>query len=234
MLNLNFLYNREKDALNWVNTAKDTNPPFGFSYETSVAPIPENLLKEITALDEKEAIEKVLKYFSGNIGNKRQELKEEFIDYYIKALDSHWQKHGEELSKKIEKIFGKFKTQQCDVFLTTLYVCDYNYKEKYFYLSLYHSLAKNFTIIAHELSHFLFYDYFQDYFTKNKISQNLFQDIKESATILLNIEEFNNLLLIEDVGYEPHQKLRNEILLSWQKHNNLKKVIDDVIKNYSN
>lgn len=226
MLNLNFSYSREKDSLNWVNTAKDINPPFNFSYESSVAPIAEDLLKEIIRLDKKEAVEKVLKYF---FGNKRQELKEEFIEYYVNALKSHWQKHGEELTKKIEKTFGKFKNQTFNVFITTLYICDYNYEEKYFYLSLYHSLAKNFTIIAHELSHFLFYEYFQDYLKEKNISGDKFQDLKESMTVLLNTEEFKNLLLIEDSGYQPHQKLRELILSSWQKHKNIKKVIDEIV-----
>ncbi|KKS92693.1 MAG: hypothetical protein UV70_C0027G0001 [Parcubacteria group bacterium GW2011_GWA2_43_13] len=231
MLNLNFSYNREKDALNWVNTAKDINPSFNFSYEASIAPISEKLIKEIIRLDKKEAVEEVLKHFSSNTGNKRQELKEEFIEYYIDALNKHWQKHGEELTKKIEKIFGKFKIKTCSIFITTLYICDYNYEEKYFYLSLYHSLAKNFTIIAHELSHFLFYDHFQDYLKKIGASEDKFQDLKESSTVLLNTEEFENSLLIEDSGYKPHQKLRELILSSWQKQKNLKKVIDDVVNN---
>ena len=229
MLNLNFLYSREKDALNWVNTAKDINPPFNFSYEASVAPISEELLKEIIRLDKKEAVKKVLEYFSSGTRKKRQELKEEFIEYNISALNNHWQKHGEELVKKIEKIFGKFKIKTCDIFITTLYVCDYNYEEKYFYLSLYHSLAKNFTIIAHELAHFLFYDYFQSYLKESDVSDDKFQDLKESMTVLLNTEEFKNLLLIEDSGYEPHQKLRESILSAWQKHKNLKKVADEVV-----
>lgn len=231
MLNLNFSYNREKDALNWVNTAKDINPPFNFSYEASVAPISEDLLKEIIRLDKKEAVEKVLEYFSSDTGKKRQEAKEEFIEYYICALKSHWQKNGKELTKKIEKIFGEFRIKTCDVFITTLYICDYNYEEKYFYLSLYHSLAKNFTIIAHELFHFLFYDYFQSYLKEGGVSDDKFQDLKESMTVLLNTEEFKNILLIEDTGYQPHQKLRELILSSWQKHKNIKKVIDEITLN---
>ena len=227
MLNLSFSYSREKDALNWVNTAKDTNPPFGFSYEASVSPISEKLLKDIIRLDKNKAVDKVLEYFSDN---RRQKLKEEFIQYYIDALNDHWTKYGDKLAEKLEKIFGKFKKQKCDSFVTTLYICDYNYEENYFYLSLYHSLAKNFTIIAHELSHFLFYDYFQNYLKEKSVSENKFQDLKESATVLLNTEEFKNLLLIEDAGYAPHQKLREFILLSWNKNKNLKKTIDDIIE----
>jgi len=88
-------------------------------------------------------------------------------------------------------------------------------------------LAKNFTIIAHELSHFLFYDYFQNYLKEKGITEDKFQDLKESSTVLLNTEYFKNLLLIEDGGYAPHQKLRELILSSWNKNKNLKKTIDD-------
>jgi len=227
MIKLNFLYNREKDALNWVKTAKDTDPDFGFSYEISTAPIPNNLKREIIKIETDEAITKVIDYFSEN---ERQKLKEDFIKYKLISLKKLWQEKGENLVKKIENVFGEFKKDEFNVYLTTLFICDYNFDEKYFYLSLYHSLPLNFTIIAHELSHFLFYRDFEKYCYDNGLNKKQFQDLKESTTVLLNEKEFADILLIEDTGYQPHKKSREFIANSWKKNQSLKKVVDESIK----
>jgi hypothetical protein len=227
MIKLNFLYNREKDALNWVNTAKDVDPDFGFSYEISTAPIPDNLKKEIIKIEIDEAVTKVTDYFSKS---KRQKLKEDFIKYKLISLKKLWQEKGDNLIKKIESIFGKFKNDELNVYLTTLYICDYNFEENYFYLSLYHSLPQNFTIIAHELSHFLFYRDFEKYYRDKGLSEKQFQDLKESTTVLLNEKEFSDILLIEDSGYQPHKKLRKFIANSWRKNRSLKKAADESLR----
>ena len=224
MIKLNFLYNREKDALNWVNTAKDIDPDFGFSYKISTAPIPESLKRKIIEFETGKAVTKVTDYFSKN---DRQKLKEDFIKYKLVSLIKLWQEKGSDLISEIENVFGKFKNDELNVYLTTLYICDYNFDENYFYLSLYHSLPQNFTIIAHELSHFLFYRDFEKYCRDKELSEKQFQDLKESTTVLLNKKEFSDILLIEDSGYQSHKKLRKFIANSWRKNRSLKKVVDE-------
>ncbi|EKD22935.1 MAG: hypothetical protein ACD_83C00177G0001 [uncultured bacterium] len=107
-----------------------------------------------------------------------------------------------------------------------MYICDYDYPKRYFYLSLYHSLALNFTVIAHELAHFLFYQNFHKVCQQLGLDENQFQDLKESTTVLLNTQEFEDILLIEDQGYEPHQKIRQLILASWNKERDLRKIVE--------
>jgi len=228
MLKLDFSYDRKIDALNWVNTAKDTDPDFGFSYENSVAPIPDDLRRKIIKLQIDEAVGEVVNYLDSN---KRQILKEHFINLQISSLTTLWQAKGSELISGIENIFGRFDdNDELVAYLTTLYICDYDFSQKYFYLSLYHSLPKNFTIIAHELSHFLFYRDYQKYCLDQGLNEKQFQDLKESTTVLLNEKEFANILLIEDQGYGPHQVLRNFIINSWQKNLSLKVVVDEAIE----
>jgi hypothetical protein len=227
MIKLNFLYDREKDALNWVKTVKDTDPDFSFSYEISTALIPDSLKMEIIKIETEEAVAKVTDYFSKN---KRQKLKEDFIKYKLISLKKLWQEKGDNLVKKIESVFGNFENDEFNVYLTTLYICDYNFDEKYFYLSLYHSLPQNFSIIAHELSHFLFYRDFEKYCYDNGLNKKQFQDLKESTTVLLNEKEFTDILLIEDTGYRPHKNLREFIVNSWKKNKSLKKVVNESIK----
>lgn len=225
MLNLNFSYDREKDALNWVLQAKDVNPAFGISYQASVAPIPKRILTQIIKNNDKESVKIVLDYFNHS---QRQNLKEEFIQLKIESLQKLWLNKGETLINRLEKILGPFQNETVNAYITTLYICDYSYQEKYFYLSLYHSLALNFTIIAHELAHFLFYQNFQKFC--QKLNENQLQDLKESVTVLLNTKEFNDILLIEDQGYQPHQKLRRLILVNWNKERDLKKIINKIIQ----
>src|SRR3989339_1972326 len=103
MLKLNFSYNQEKDALNWVKQAKDVNPVFDISYQASVAPIPKKILTQILKNDDNKSMKIVLDYFNHN---QRQSLKEEFIQLKIEALQKLWHEKGNELTDQLEKIFG--------------------------------------------------------------------------------------------------------------------------------
>lgn len=225
MLKLNFSYNQEKDALTWVKQAKDVDPVFGISYQASVAPIPKKILTQILKNSDQRSVKIVLDYFNHN---HRQSLKEEFIQLKVESLQKLWHKKGRELIDQLKNIFGPFQDEEVDVYITTLYICDYSYPERFFYLSLYHSLALNFTIIAHELAHFLFYQNFYKFCQKLGLDENQFQNLKESTAVLLNTKEFDDILLIEDQGYEPHQKLRKSIMASWDKERDLKKIVESL------
>lgn len=227
MLKLNFSYSQKKDALTWVKQAKDVYPVFGISYKASVAPIPKKILTQILKNNDKKSVKIVLDYFNHN---QRQSLREEFIQLKIKSLQKLWHNKGKKLIDRLEKIFGPFQNETVNAYITTLYICDYSYQERYFYLSLYHSLSLNFTVIAHELAHFLFYQNFHKSCQKLGLNENQLQDLKESTTVLLNTKEFNNILLIEDQGYEPHQKLRQLIFTNWNKERDFKKIINKIIQ----
>lgn len=225
MLKLNFSYSQEKDASTWVKQAKDVNPVFGISYQASVAPIPKKILTQILNNSDEQSIKIVLEYFNHN---HRQTLKEKFIQLKVESLQKLWHKKGQELIDQLENIFGQFQDEEVNVYITTLYICDYSYSERYFYLSLYHSLALNFTVIAHELAHFLFYQNFHKFCQKLGLDENQFQTLKESTTVLLNTKEFDDILLIEDQGYAPHEKLRKSIMANWDKERDLKKIVESL------
>ena len=85
-------------------------------------------------IPEKEIIQKlketgdlglVAEYFAKN--------KEEFIQLKIEALQKLWHEKGNELTDQLEKIFGPFQNEKVDAYITTLYICDYDYPKRYFY-----------------------------------------------------------------------------------------------------
>ena len=224
MVKIKFLYNRQKDASNWVDVTKDVDPSFGISYKDSVRQVPLDLRKKILRSSRKEGIKAVLGYFRKN---SWRVLKEDFLKLKQEALTKIWKKKGNLLIKRLEELTQrKFPRKNYTAFLTTLYICAYDFKKGYFYLSLYHSLAVNFMVIAHELLHFLTYAYFQKYCLRNGLSEKQFQNLKESLTVLLNTDLFQrDVLLIEDNGYKPHQKMRRFIWKSWEEERDFEEVV---------
>ena len=68
---------------------------------------------------------------------------------------------------------------------------------------------------------------FHYYFEKDliiKIGREKFGDLKEALTILLN-EEFRDLWIVEDKGYEIHQELRKRISEQWKKNKDFDELI---------
>ncbi|MCD6194852.1 hypothetical protein J7K05_01445 [bacterium] len=230
MLNpkLRFRYSIVKEAENWVNLAKDKNDTYGIPYEEIVAPMPEKILRFIESHNRKESIAHVSQFLRQD---PRRPLKELFIRQKIKSLGAIWEKLGEELIKKLTRLVGKqFKQKELTAYITHLFICDYNYEKGYFFLSLHHSDALNFSVIAHELFHFLFYDHYHDCCLQKGLSETQFQDLKEAMTVLLNTDQFSSLLLVEDQGYPQHQPLRDFIWREFRKKNDFKKVVEKTIK----
>ncbi|KPJ55610.1 hypothetical protein AMJ49_06730, partial [Parcubacteria bacterium DG_74_2] len=95
------------------------------------------------------------------------------------------------------------------------------------------------TTICHEIFHFQFLYYYANFCRKQGLNKKQIEDLKEALTVLLNIEEFDNIILVEDVGYPDHQVLRQKILNIWKKgrdfyltnKNGFKIFLEKIIKN---
>jgi len=230
MLNpkLRFRYSIVKEAENWVNLAKDKNDTYGIPYEEVVASIPRKILRFIESHNRREAVANIGQFLRQD---PRRPLKELFIRQKIKSLGAIWEKLGEGLIKRLTRLVGKqFKQKEIIVYITHLFICDYNYEKGYFFLSLHHSDALNFSVIAHELFHFLFYDHYHNWCLQKGLSETQFQDLKEAMTVLLNTDQFSSLLLVEDQGYPQHQSLRDFIWKQFQKEKDFNKMVEKAIK----
>ena len=62
----------------------------------------------------------------------------------------------------------------------------------------------------------------------------MYDDIKESLTVLLNLEFSDLMHNYEDKGYHPHQEIRALIKQYWEQHHDLTKVLDLVVEDLKN
>jgi hypothetical protein len=226
MLKVNFKYNIKKDAWSWVYIAQGEKNKWGMDFQKRVAPIPQNILEKILKTDKKSAELLVYKYLTLNFKRKMHQL---VIDKQLKALDEIWKKIGSKYFKRLEKITQKpifWKDFGC--YLTTGNMCPYNPKEKWFMVSMWHSICASITAICHEIFHLQFLHYYGDYCRKF-LSEQQKEDLKEAITFILNTD-FNDLLICKDNGYPNHQELRKKLKSIWLKNKNFKRFLDKAIK----
>jgi hypothetical protein len=81
---------------------------------------------------------------------------------------------------------------------------------------------------THELMHFMFHKYYDHICKDRGLDQNQMWDVKESFTVLLNLE-FNRFRFQQDWGYYPHQELREVIRDSWLKNADFNKTLESAI-----
>lgn len=162
--------------------------------------------------------------------NPTFEMASEFIEKYvvqneidiqdrIRAFQKDWDNVSEEYQKRAQSIFGVSLSDNIVAYLTINSRCPYFIDNNYFYVSL-ESVAPTRTIM-HELWHF--YTWYALIGEEEKLGAQRYNDIKESLTVLLNVE-CKDLLLegIIDHGYPQHQDMRQKILEYWKTDRNIK------------
>ncbi len=227
-LKLHFRYDIAKEAENWFNLASDKNDTYGIDYKEVIAPIPRKILRFIESHNRKESITYISRFLRRD---PRRRLKELFIRQKIRSLEGIWKELGEELIRELTRLVGRqFKRKEFTAYITHLFICDYNYKKGYFFLSLHHSDALNFSVIAHELLHFLFYDHYYRFCLKKGLTEEQFQELKEAFTVLLNTPQFDKILLVEDEGYPKHRQLRRFIKKEYRKTRNFNLLVRKTIE----
>lgn len=142
-------------------------------------------------------------------------------------MQHNWNTVSNQFENRAEKIFGIRIPYNVTAYMTVAGRFPYSTKEKYFYVSLKKSNANAVTV--HELMHFYTWELFKEYVIDKKISDDLYNDIKESFTVLLNIEFKDLLNGEEDVGYPQHAEMRAKISRLWNEHKDIKKVFERMI-----
>jgi len=209
-MKIDFVYDIGKDVENFITTLKSVNN------------------KEHTSFH-KLYIEKYGQNFKPN-------LIEDFIKKYTTNLDisfilvdieSSWQSIHDRFIERTEKIFGiKYPYEKVTAYLTTNERCSYNTKENYFFVYI-QSQHPNRTIM-HELFHFYTSHVFYEEMMEKGITKEKYNDIKESLTVLLNVEFSDLLNGAVDYGYPQHQEMRAKIRDIWIFDKNIKKIIAEL------
>jgi len=210
-MKLNFKYNKEKDVWCLINKGKSSNN----------SPNPTTIYQELIS----------------NVGGKPNEVNTSlFIDEYLnknnlkpERLLEDYKNSFNVISSSFESVAGKvFDTslnKKITTYLTTNTRCPYDIKEGWFFVSM--SKGNPVLTMMHELWHFYTWEKFGNNWLE-KLGNEKYNDIKESLSVLLNIE-CKHLLPegVEDNGYPQHQELRKQIIELWNQNHD----IDYVWKN---
>lgn len=142
----------------------------------------------------------------------------------VEAVKTNWRSVEDTFIKRVEKIFGiQYPKETIEVFLTTNNRCTYNIRAGYFFVNL-QSENTN-AIIMHELFHFYTWQAFHKDLESNGVSEEQYNNIKESLTELLNVAFIDLMNGAEDKGYAKHKPMRDMVRELWEKDKNIKNLV---------
>jgi len=176
----------------------------------------ERLLK-LSLLEKKKTIAKEIDWFYFPKNKEKRERT-------LKKIQIHWDKIEKDYFSKLEEIHERpFSYKKVRGILSTANRFGYDTgKDCWFATDFKNGPFRASYVAMHELMHFMFHKHFWKFCEKNGLSWKQIWDIKESMTILLNIEFYKLLFGIKDSGYPEHQKIRAFIKKSWPRRKNFK------------
>jgi len=125
---------------------------------------------------------------------------------------------------RLEKVYkNPFPFDKITVYLTTCFFNPYNYDKRYFMISRTDNFFGIFTATKHELNHFMFYYYFQDYLNSKGATLEQTEYLKEALAILTSGRKSEN------VGRNS-QILRIEDYVKENRDLSVKEIVDKVIE----
>ena len=151
------------------------------------------------------------------------------VDLFAIAAKKEWDIVEEKIFALFEQITKKpfvFRDVPITAVITTAKLAPYNVHERWLMLFPSATIEYARTLIAHELLHFHFHEQYEQALIKNGVSKDDFHTIKEAMTVLLNAEEFKDVITVPDKGYEVHNELRNKLHEEWEKTKNFDHLID--------
>ncbi len=151
------------------------------------------------------------------------------VDLFAIAAKKEWDLVEEKIFTLFEQITKKpfvFRDVLITVIITTAKLAPYNVSERWLMLFPSATIEYARTLIARELFHFHFHEHYEQTLIKNGVSGDNFHIIKEAMTVLLNEEEFKDVITVPDKGYEVHNELRNKLHEEWGKTKDFNHLID--------
>jgi hypothetical protein len=152
----------------------------------------------------------------------------EIMDIFKEGVEKAWGKINETYFKRLENITKKpICTNEFTVYPTSVGRCSYDIKDFSLTVSIRRPLLQCLRTVGHELLHLQFHSYYWK-LLESKIGKEKAIDLNESLTILLN-SEFEDLWLVKDEGYPPHQELRKFITTEWEKEKDFDILLDKCV-----
>lgn len=120
--------------------------------------------------------------------NEWESKNHQKIENAIKNLENKWKEKGEFVLQKLESLYKKeFPFDNITIYLTSLPLCPYSYKDKFIYVYLNDIPEKQINVLLHELNHFMFYFYYPE--LKEKLGHEKYELLKESLSYFSNPEQ---------------------------------------------
>lgn len=216
----------KQDAQNWARIAKMKKHPFGRKKREVIDRIPKSLLKKMSRLSKNKAADLAYKHLQKNSKKFLTGLnaEKELLEFYFKYK-------GNDLFKVLTKITGKkIYTNKFYATFTLMTSAPYDPDYNWFMIIAKRSAPKQISNICHEILHLQFIYYYKNYCLKKGLTEEQFQDLKESLTFLLNEPIFKRFYLAPDQGYLLHQTLRKKLKKIWSKEKNFAKFLDKAIE----
>lgn len=144
-------------------------------------------------------------------------------------IENAWRPLEQEFLKRLEVMFGiKSLLDTIRVFLTTDTRCSYNLEHGYFFVSVSRPFQNK--TIMHELLHFWTWWRFHTEVDSGNMTEESYNDAKESLTELLNIEFQDLLEGAHDDGYPQHKEMRAVVGQTWSETKDIRKVFEIISK----
>lgn len=207
-MKVTFQYNKERDIWTLTHFGKGSNNDARptQTWQLIVARYGENPTKEeMSAFIDSYLVEKSIN-----------------IQTHVSAYQAEWDAIADEYIRRAEAIFGV--SLPCDIAacLTINGSCPYNIEQNFFMVSM-RSQYPQMTAM-HELWHFYtWYSFGPE--EEAKLGKQKYNDLKESLTVLLNVE-CKDLMPegVIDYGYPQHQGIRARVLDLWRQNKDIKKL----------
>jgi hypothetical protein len=213
-MKIDFVYDIEKDILNYIAGSKSINHKGEQSAATSAY------------------LEKYGEFEEGNLRTFiNDRILERSLDFpsLIQIMQSDWDNIESIAIERIEGIFRtKIPHELITAYLTTNGRCSYNIEKGYFFVSP--AIENVRKTVIHELFHFYTWYGYHDELMKNGMNNSDYNDIKESFTELLNIEFVDILGENSDAGYEIQMKMRESVRELWLEYRDIEKIIRGLAK----
>lgn len=212
--------NIEKDAWNWWDACNKIS--HGVDWKMNIN---SDLRNKIYQKSQKEAYDFLVPYLKNLYGNLN-------INKYIKEIQKGFDLKKEKIFERMEKVTGHpIYRNNFTCFITSFPRFPYNYEKGYIWISNRKPLDFQLQIFIHELLHFQYFAYFGEKIWK-ELGPKKHSEIKEAMTIILN-DEFRDLILTKDEGYEEYKSLSLKLLKIWRKTKNMDKFINEAIKTFA-
>ena len=211
-MKVTFQYNKERDMWCLKNKGKasnnDSNPTA--VYQSLVA-----------RYGEEPTWEDISAFIDAYIAEKNINM-----EHYLAAYQAEWNAIADQYVQRAESIFGASLQEDVTAYLTINNRCPYNILQNYFFVSVPTRSASR--TAMHELWHFYtWYSFGSE--EENRLGKKKYNDLKESLTVLLNIE-CKDLMLegVVDGGYPQHKEVRARVLDLWRHDRDIKKLWNTV------